>query len=108
MPMKNTLERLKAAWSDLSEPEFVKMFADMYWHALISLSMLAIVIALGYAAIRFMNVQATLSSTPPAGKAASGQDIDKALLQSTVDGFRSRAANFLIAASSTPIADPAK
>jgi hypothetical protein len=109
MPLKSTLERFKAAWSDLSEPEFVKMFADMYWHALILASAFAIVCSLGYAAYRFMNVEETLAASVPAAKSASGKDIDRTLLQNTVDSYKSRAAHFLLYASSTDTtADPAK
>lgn len=109
MPDKNTFARLKAAYSDLSEPEFVKMFADMYWHALIALCALGVIVSLVYGAMRFMGVQVTLSSNETQAQASTGKDIDRELLQNTVDGYQARAQKFTALASSTEaLIDPAK
>ena len=110
MPKFNSsFTRLKEAYSDLVEPEFMEEFADIYWRALIMLSCLAIVAILIYGALRLMDVQATLTTASSGESQSSSKDLDSDALQSAVDGFNARAQNFLsTAAGSSTIPDPSR
>src|SRR3989338_657103 len=102
---------IRDAYTYRHRPECVRVLADFYWRALLSIALVIIVLAAGYGISELSSVMGgsggalaqDASVSPPAPK------LDKMQLQNTLSAFREREARFnSLKAGMQRIPDPSR
>ncbi len=107
--LSNITAGIVDAYTYRHEPERQRILAQGYWSILLCLAALVAVASILYGAYQLFSV--FQEGNPEEAPFTSGKEtkLDTALLQTTLDGFAARAANYSALKSNPPsVSDPAR
>ncbi len=91
------------------EPEYMHMFARLFWRILLSASVLVVIVASVYGLSELFSVLRDTGEVAGTGTGRSVPTLDRARLQNTLDAFHARAALFeSLKTSTSTVADPSR
>jgi hypothetical protein len=108
LPGIHSLAHIKKTWINRSQPEYMRVFARLYWHSLLSVAVIITVGAALYSVTLFFDVlsqlksAALLSTTKPTAEIPATVNLNSSLLESTISTFAARQGQFQ-ALQQTPV-----
>jgi hypothetical protein len=107
-----TLSNIRATYTRLYEPEYVRSFTEIYWYSLLASSLVIAIVASVYGATTFLGVVALLDASGPGSTASPHitSPLDQSLLDATLGGFELRRSHLaaMQVEHIVPIADPSR
>ncbi len=103
--------RLRTIYSHRHDPEYSRVYADIYWRSLLIIICLVFVAASIYGATTFFGVVSVLDSVAPQGATNKGEGaFNTSMLEATLNGYATRQAEFqILEKSAVPaLPDPSK
>ena len=108
----HSLARIRTVFSNRSDPEYARDFAELYWRTLTLVACVIIIGAALYGASLFFSTLSELNAIAPSPASASpvSSKLNQAKLEATLSGFAARQADFQALQSSAlpAIADPSQ
>jgi hypothetical protein len=109
----HSMTRIRTIIRDRSDPQYARVFADLYWRGLLIIATLVVIGVAAYGASTFFGTLSQLNPIAGSGSPApvpTAASIDRGALDATIAGFAARQAQFQALQQNPipPIADPAQ